>query len=176
MNQSPVAASPRGSATAGHRTDSVADRLAVDGRDSGRATIEVIFLAVLVLIPTVYILISVVRVQAATFAVTQAARDAGQLMDTAPSIDIGLTRAQQAADIALADQHVPPDGLTIRFAAPGTDCRQGVEVPPPMAPGTQVNVCVTAVMSLPGVPSILTGSDNTVTGVFTLHVGEFREG
>lgn len=144
--------------------------------DSGRATIEVIFLAVLVLIPTVYILISVVRVQAATFAVTQAARDAGRLMDTAPTIDIGLTRAREAAGIALADQHVPPGRLAIRFAAPGTDCRGGVEVPPTMDPGTKVNVCVTAVMSLPGVPSVLTGSDNTVTGVFTLHVGEFREG
>ncbi|MDQ6657672.1 MAG: hypothetical protein M3Z00_05530 [Actinomycetota bacterium] len=135
-----------------------------------------IFLAVLVLIPTVYILISVLRVQAATFAVTQAARDAGRLMDTAPTLDIGLSRARQAVDVALADQHVPPDGLTIRFAAPGTDCRLGVAVPPTMAPGSRLNVCVTAAISLPGVPTILTGYGNTVTGVFTLHVGEYREG
>ncbi len=143
--------------------------------DAGRATIEVVFLAVLLLIPTVYILISVFRVQAATFAVTQAARDAGRLLDAADTIDIGLARAREAAAVALTDQSVPPDGLTIRFASPGADCHNGVPTPPPLAAGTMVDVCVTAVLSLPGVPSVLTGSRNTVTGVFTLHVGEFRE-
>lgn len=145
------------------------------GQDAGRATIEVVFLAVLLLIPTVYILISIFRVQAATFAVTQAARDAGRLLDAADTIDVGLARARQAAAVALTDQSVPPDGLTIRFASPGADCHNGVPTPPPMSAGALVDVCVTAVLSLPGVPSVLTGSRNTVTGVFTLHVGEFRE-
>lgn len=145
------------------------------GQDAGRATIEVVFLAVLLLIPTVYILISIFRVQAATFAVTQAARDAGRLLDAADTIDIGLARAREAAAVALTDQNVPPDGLTIRFASPGADCHNGVPTPPPMSAGALVDVCVTAVLSLPGVPSVLTGSRNTVTGAFTLHVGEFRE-
>jgi hypothetical protein len=144
-------------------------------RDAGRATIEVVFLAVLLLIPTVYILISVFRVQAATFAVTQAARDAGRLLDAADTADIGMARAREAATVALTDQNVPPDGVTIRFAAPGGACANAVEAPPAMSAGTLVNVCVTAVLSLPGVPRALTGSRNTVTGVFTLHVGEFRE-
>jgi hypothetical protein len=147
-----------------------------DARDDGRATIEVVFLAVLLLIPTVYILIAVVRVQAATFAVTQAARDAGRLLDTAPSVDLGLTQAREAAAIALADQHVPSDSVTIRFIDPGGSCSEGAESPPPLSPGDSVDVCVTTVISLPGVPTVLTGSNNTVTGVYTLHVGEFREG
>lgn len=146
------------------------------GSDSGRAVIEVIFLAVLLLIPTVYILISVVRVQAATFAVTQAARDAGRLIDVAPTLDIGLARAQEAAVIALTDQRVPSDQVQIRFTAPGAECAAGVATPPPLAPGTLVDICVTAVVSLPGVPTVLTGSDNTVTGVYTLQVGEYAEG
>lgn len=144
--------------------------------DSGRAIIEVIFLAVLLLIPTVYILISVVRVQAATFAVTQAARDAGRLIDAAPSIDVGLARAQEAAVVALTDQRVPSDQVQIRFTAPGAECSAGVTTPPPLDNGTLVDICVTAVVSLPGVPTVLTGSDNTVTGVYTLQVGEFVEG
>ncbi|WP_051264863.1 hypothetical protein [Nakamurella lactea] len=146
------------------------------GRDDGRATIEVIFLAVLLLIPTVYILIAVVRVQAATFAVTQAARDAGRLLDTAPTIDIGLSQAREAAAIALADQRVPGDAVTITFVDPGGSCADGVQTPPPLAAGASVDICVTTVISLPGVPTVLTGSGNTVTGVYTLHVGEFREG
>lgn len=152
------------------------DRAMIDpANDSGRAMIEVIFLAVLLLIPTMYILISVVRVQAATFAVTQAARDAGRLIDAAPSIDVGLARAQEAAVIALTDQRVPADQVQIRFTAPGADCAAGAVTPPPLAAGTLVDICVTAVVSLPGVPTVLTGSDNTVTGVYTLQVGEFAE-
>lgn len=143
--------------------------------DDGRATIEVVFLAVLLLIPTVYILIAVVRVQAASFAVTQAARDAGRLLDTTPSVDLGLAQAREAAMIALADQHVPADQVTIRFVDPGGACSDGVEAPPALSAGDTVDVCVTTVISLPGVPTVLTGSSNTVTGVYTLHVGEFRE-
>lgn len=145
-------------------------------QDAGRATIEVVFLAVLLLIPTVYILIAVFRVQAATFAVTQAARDAGRLLDTAPTINIGLSQAREAAAVALSDQSVPSGTVLIRFTVPGAPCDDGVEVPPPMPAGTDVDVCVTATISLPGVPTVLTGSRNTVTGVYTLHVGEFREG
>lgn len=160
---------------ADHCTDDGNRCDAEDRRDAGRATIEVIFLAVLLLIPTVYIMIAVVRVQAATFAVTQAARDAGRLLDTAPTIDIGLAQARDAAAIALADQHVTADELRIRFTEPGASCSDGVEIPPTMAAGSSLDVCVTTVISLPGVPTVLTGSSNTVTGVYTLHVGEFRE-
>ena len=60
--------------------------LASPATTTGRAMIEVVFLAVLILIPTIYILASVMRIQAATFAVTQGARDAGRVMDSAPSI------------------------------------------------------------------------------------------
>jgi hypothetical protein len=38
------------------------------------------------------------------------------------------------------------------------------------------DICVVAVVTLPGVPSVMTGSNNTITGVFTMHVGDFREG
>lgn len=145
------------------------------GADAGRATIEVIFLAVLLLIPTIYLLIALVRVQAATFAVTQAARDAGRLLDTAPSIDVGLSQAREAAAVALTDQHLSSAAITITFAEPGTDCAGGVDTPPPMPTGSMLDVCVTTTISLPGVPTVLTGSSNTVTGVYTLHVGEFQE-
>ncbi len=61
-------------------------------QDAGRAMIEVVFLAVLLLIPTVYILASVMRIQAATFAVSQAARDAGRVIDSAPTVTDGVAR------------------------------------------------------------------------------------
>src|SRR6195952_2829737 len=144
------------------------------GTDAGRAMIEVIFLAVLMLIPTVYILASVMRIQAATFAVSQGARDAGRVMDSAPTTAVGVARAEEIAAIALRDQRVPTDGLDVRFVPAGSDCTSA-EIAPSLRAGDVYDICVVALVTFPGVPSVITGSQNTVTGVFTLHVGDFRE-
>lgn len=144
--------------------------------DDGRALIEVVFLAVLLLIPTVYILATVVRIQAATFAVSQGARDAGRVMDAAPTITAGVARAQEIAQLALTDQRVPADGMQVRFVATGSDCVSAPQISPSLRPGDVYDVCVVALVTFPGVPSVVTGSQNTVTGVFTVHVGDFREG
>ena len=146
-----------------------------ESADSGRALIEVVFLAVLVLIPTIYILASVMRIQAATFAVTSAARDAGRVIDSAPTITEGLARAEEIAHLALTDQRVPADDVQIRFVPAGGDCAGG-QIAPSLSPGDVYDICVVAVVPFPGVPTVVTGSNNTVTGVFTLHVGDFREG
>ena len=166
----PVEPGSRETSGNGHGADARNDA------DSGRAIIEVIFLAVLLLIPVIYILISVFRLQSATFAVSQAARDAGRAMDAAPGVDEGLARAQQIIAIDLADQNVPDRQLTLRFVAPGADCRTGNAVPPSLDGGSSYDVCVTAVITLPGVPTVLTGPNNTVTGVYTVHIGDLREG
>ena len=144
-------------------------------RDDGRAMIEVVFLAVLLLIPTVYILASVMRIQAATFAVAQGARDAGRVMDSAPTLAVGISRAEEIAQIALTDQRVPAAGMDLRFVSTGGDCVSGPEIIPSLRRGDVYDICVVAVVSFPGVPSVVTGSQNTVTGVFTMHVGDFRE-
>jgi hypothetical protein len=145
-------------------------------RDDGRALIEVTFLAVLMLIPVVYILISLLRLQAATFAVTQAARDAGRAIDSANSIDEGIATARDIATIDLADQHVPADRINLTFGAAGTACSPGHSVVPSLEGGAEFDVCVTAVITLPGVPTVVTGSNNTVTGVYTVRIGDLREG
>ncbi len=155
--------------------DRIRRRFAAGGdADQGRALIEVVILAVLLLIPTVYLLGSFLRVQSATFAVAQAARDAGRLMDSAPSLAAGLDRSQEAARVSLADQRVPADDVTIRFVEAGAGCT-APEISPSLAPGSVFDICVSTVITLPGVPTVVTGDRNTVTGVFTLHVGEFRE-
>ncbi len=146
-----------------------------DQNDDGRALIEVIFLAVLILIPTIYILISILRIQSATFAVAQGARDAGRVMDSAPTAAAGVARAEEIARLALEDQHVPTDSMDLRFVPVGADCVNAPEVTPTLQAGRVYDICVVAVISLPGVPTVVTGSRNTVSGVFTLHVGDFRE-
>jgi len=143
--------------------------------DDGRALIEVVILGVLMLIPVIYILIAVLRLQAATFAVTQAARDAGRAIDGAPSIAEAISRARLIAGVDLLDQNVSNDQLVLTFVAAGAACTSQALVPT-LEPGSVFDICVTAVVRLPGIPSILSGSANTITGVYTVHIADLREG
>lgn len=143
-------------------------------RESGRAIIEVLVLGILLLIPVVYILISMVRLQAATLAVAQAARDAGRLIETADGDIAGDALA--VAAVALQDQNISADGMQVRIVPQGADCLSASQIPVSRRPGATYDLCVVAVVTLPGVPTILAGSDNTVTGVYTVHMGLLREG
>ena len=55
--------------------------------ESGNAIVEFVYLAVLLMVPLVYVLITVFRVQAASYAVSSAAREAGRVYATSSSID-----------------------------------------------------------------------------------------
>lgn len=145
------------------------------GRDDGRAVLEVVILGALVLIPAVYIAIAILRVQAATLAVNQAARDAGRAIDSSPSLDVGVARAKELVVLALTDQHVPAEKISVDFVSPGDSCSDGTRVVPELRSGAEYDICVTAVVTFPGIPTVLSGDRNTVTGVYTLHVGEFRQ-
>ena len=143
--------------------------------EDGRALIEVVFLAVLLLIPTVYILIGVLRVQAATLAVARAARDVGRLIETSrglPTVD----QAAAVARVALDDQNIPAGEMRIATTQPGGDCTAATAAAFSRQPGTDYDVCVLAVIGLPGVPTALAGSRNYVTGVYTVHIDDLREG
>ena len=96
-------------------------------------------------------------------------------MDFAPTTAAGVARAEEIARLALTDQNVPADDMDLRFVPVGGDCVSSPEITPSLRAGAVYDVCVVAVVSLPGVPTVLTGSRNTVSGVFTLHVGDFRE-
>ena len=93
--------------------------------DDGNALVEFTYLAVLLMVPLVYLLITVFQVQRAAFGVTEAARSAGRAYATADSDAQGRARAQEAADLAMRDQ-IPGFGsarLTVAtsgFAAGGS--------------------------------------------------------
>jgi hypothetical protein len=145
------------------------------GGDGGRAIIEVVFLAVLLLIPTVYILIGVIRLQAATLAVAQSARDVGRLIETSPRLP-SSDQALAVARVALDDQHIGSGGLRIVTTGPGGSCADAIATAFSRRPGIDYDVCVIVAIDLPGVPTAVTGSRNTVTGVYTVHIDDLREG
>lgn len=145
------------------------------GGEDGRAIIEVVFLSVLLLVPLIYALIAILSLQSATFAVTQAARDVGRLIETSTHLP-SEQAATSIATVALDDQRVSTTDIAIRIVAPGDDCLVGPQVPVTRNPGSSYNACVIATVTLPGIPTVLAGSNNTVTGSYTVVMSELREG
>jgi len=72
--------------------------------DDGNAVVEFSCLAVLLMVPLVYVLLSVFEVQRASFGVTEAARQAGRAYATADDPQQGRARAAAAAALAMRDQ------------------------------------------------------------------------
>jgi Flp pilus assembly protein TadG len=143
----------------------------VSGRDErGTALVELTWLAILLLVPLVYIVLAVFEVQRAAFAVSAAARSAGRAYVLAPTDGDGLARARASAAMALEDQ-----GLELTSAGLAVSCR-----PDPgdcLAPGSVVRIDVVCPVRLPLIPSAL--GDNTpsfrVEATHTVPYGTFRE-
>lgn len=113
--------------------------------ERGTATVEFVWLTILLLVPFVYVLIAVFDTQRASYAVSTASRSAARayLMATDPAS--AEQRARIAARVALSDQGVDADVLI--SCMPGlADCLQ---------PGSSVRVIVRTVQPLPLTPSVL---------------------
>jgi Flp pilus assembly protein TadG len=141
-------------------------------RDDGTAIIEFIFVAVIILVPLVYFLTAVAAVQRSQLAVTQAARNAGRAFATSDTSAEANARARAAVRLALADQGLPDDA-TLRFVRAGASCGAPA-VNPQLAPGAEFAVCVVRHAALPWVPKPLTGDGIISTGVYVVHVDDFR--
>ena len=75
--------------------------MADGGRDDGgSAIIEFVFVAVIVMVPLVYLIIAVATVQRSELAVSQAAREAGRAFATADSAADGPARARRRRSIS----------------------------------------------------------------------------
>lgn len=106
--------------------------------DDGNALVEFTYLAVLLMVPLVYVLLTVFQVQRAAFGVTEAARSAGRAYATAETPAQGALRAQEAADLAMRDQ------------IPGYGAAQvSYPEPPALVPGGTVTVMVRHDVTLP---------------------------
>lgn len=114
-------------------------RLADDG---GSAVIEFSWLAILLLVPLVYLVLCLARLQAGSYAVTQAARESARAFVTAEDDVAAHARSDAAADIAFADQGFGAQGELVLSCtdspclSPGASvtARAAVSVPLPLAP------------------------------------------
>jgi hypothetical protein len=141
-------------------------------RDDGNAIIEFVFVAVILLVPLVYVVAAVASIQRSQLAVTQAARNAGRAFATSDTPGEAGARARAAVRLALADQGLPDDA-TLRFVRAGAGCDAPAIVPQLQA-GAEFAVCVIRHAPLPGVPKPLAGRGITAKGVYVVHVDDFR--
>jgi len=137
---------------------------------SGTAVIEFVWLAILLLIPLVYVVVAVFDTQRTAYAASVAARSAGRAFVTAPDQATGYARAQRAAELAFADQGLGGSAFGLQI-----NCR-----PEPrrcLSPGSVVIAEVHSSTALPLVPTVF-GSNTPRISVDAVHrapYGTFRE-
>ena len=129
-------------------------------RDSGRAIVEFLVVGLLVLVPVVYFVVTLSRVQAAAFAVSTASREAGRAFTTAADEDSAFARAEAAARISFEDYDFGADA-TVGLTCDGVPC---------LRPEGRVQTVATVNVRLPLVPDLLSGAIPAVLPVSATHI------
>nr|WP_233275945.1 pilus assembly protein [Isoptericola variabilis] len=129
--------------------------------ERGAAMVEFLGATVILLLPLVYLVLTLAQVQAGTFAVEGAAREAARAVVTASSSAEGAARAQAAVGIALADQGFDGGG-SLRLECSHDPC---------LTPGGTVATEVRLAVPLPFVPEALRSWVPLEIPVEAAHVG-----
>lgn len=135
--------------------------------EQGSAVVEFTFLALLLMVPLVYFVITVGQIQGGSFAAVGAADQAAKVYVAQPDGATARAAAEQAVSIALADFGHQPEEAGISTACNPADCQ---------APGTAVTVTVTLSIPLPFVPfgDSFRPAASEVEASSTQLVGRFR--
>lgn len=112
--------------------------------ERGSALVETIFGVFVLIVPLMWIALALLRVEAASYAVRSAAREAARTYVTADSSGAGAARANLAASIAFDDQKAPHGSVGLHCSAS-----------PCLSPGANVRADVRTSVPLPFVPSWL---------------------
>lgn len=138
--------------------------------DEGSAVIELAWVAILLLVPLLWIVLSVFEVQSGAYGVSSAARAAGRAYALAPDDAAGEVAAQEAARQALVDQGLPADApLRVRVSCTPYphDCHSGTSV---------ITVRIESSVDLL-VPDVLGGGKPTfaLDASHTVPIGQYQE-
>jgi len=150
----------------------IRDRLRPPGvfrADDGNAIVEFVYLAVLLMVPLVYVLLTVFRVQGAAYAVSSAAREAGRVYATSDVIDEAGPRALVAAQLVMRDSNLTLAEQDLRISCSSDPC---------LTPGSRVNIVIAYDVSLPFLPRLFEGRAPATVQVMSRHlevVDRYRE-
>lgn len=129
--------------------------------ERGNAVVEFSWLAILLLLPLMYVMIAVFDVQRHAYGATAAAHAAGRafmLVKQGEGEDVARERAFEAAKVAMADQGVELDPSELEISCD----------PACLQPGSTVTVRLRTQAPLPFVPSFL-GDDRPSVRVDAEH-------
>jgi hypothetical protein len=138
--------------------------------EEGSALVELTWLGILLLVPMLWIVLSVFEVQRGAFGVSAAARAAGRAYALAPTDGVGRLRAEAAARQALADQGLDGAPLVVDVTCRPFphDCHNGTSV---------ITVRIRSRVDLPLLPSALGGGSPSfaLDASHTVPIGQFQE-
>ncbi len=138
--------------------------------ESGSALIELSWLAIILIVPLVWVVISVFEVQQGAFATSAAARAAGRAYALAPDDATGEARATAAVRQVLDDQGTPGQRARVRVScdAPGGSCHVGTSV---------ITVTVDSGVDLPFFPAIFGrgAASFSLDATHTVPIGQYVE-
>ena len=138
--------------------------------ERGSALVELSWLGLLLLVPMLWIVISVFEVQRGAFGVSAAARSAGRAYALAPNDAVGQARAEAAVRRALDDQGLEGQSFTLRVTcepSPGS-CHSGTSV---------ITVHVATQVEVPVLPAVLGGDAPSfaLDATHTVPIGQHQE-
>jgi hypothetical protein len=136
----------------------------------GSAIVEFVWLAILLLVPLLYIVLAVFDTQRAAYAASAAARSATRAFVTSPDQETAFARAEAAARLAFADQGIDVPGYRLAITC-HPDPRHC------LTPGSVVSAEVRSAAVLPLMPSALGGHTPriAIAAVHRSPYGTFRE-
>ncbi|QYJ04245.1 hypothetical protein KUV85_00760 [Nocardioides panacisoli] len=138
--------------------------------DRGTAVVEMTWLTVLLLVPLLWVVVSVFDVQSGAFGTSAAARAAGRAYALAPSDAVGEQRAEAAARQALADQGHQDVPLSVQVSCTPFPrrCHSGTSV---------ITVRVATSVHLPLLPDLFgMGQPRfALDATHTVPIGQYRE-
>ncbi|WP_233542693.1 hypothetical protein [Kocuria tytonis] len=121
-------------------------------------------LGLLLLVPIIYLVVTVARVQAGSFAVVAAAEQAGQAVSVLEAKDLDRTGVHAAAAVAAQDHGFAPQELSVTVSCSDGSCE---------APGAVATVHASLAVDLPGMPGFVTAKVATLTADVTVVAGRY---
>lgn len=138
--------------------------------EDGTALVELTWLGILLLVPLVWIVLSVFEVQRGAFATSGAARAAGRAYALAPTDVVGQARATAAARQAIVDHGArdQPMEMSVTCSPMPANCHH---------PGSVVTVVIHSRVDLPLLPDVLGGGAPSfaLSASHTVPIGQFRD-
>jgi Flp pilus assembly protein TadG len=147
-------------------------RLSAAGRreQRGSAMVELTWLGLLLLMPLVYVMVTVFTVQRSAYGASEAVRSAARAYVLAPDVQTARDRAIEAAQLSMRDQ-----GVRLAASDVAITCR-----PSPtscLTPGSSVEVDISVDVDLPMAPSFFGRSTASIAvhATHTERYSSFRE-